>query len=607
MKPTVFVKWAVVVVTTVLFGVVLGFFTRVVGTSLNVLCIAAPLIATLFFGFRIGLAVLAVNWTVSFVVLSKVTGLSPLEGVVRAIVPFVASVFLTYGAGRIYLLWHQRKQADNTVRESEQRYRLVFEQSVDAILLLDEVGNVVDVNPPIRDHVGFCPEELIGNPLMDSGMFCHPSFQLRFDDLVSEAPGGVQEHELVGCNKVGDRIFLQLTLSPLKASFENIAWICLLRNITQKREDLEMNHETKKMEAVGRLAGGIAFDLNNILNAIVGSAHAFRHEHPDCDAGTEDFDNIAAACQRGANLACQLFGLARKSHLHMEMFSLNSVLVGVLSKLELEKQASIQFEMRLEPNLPGLEGDKAQIETALSNLCSNALDAMSKGGLLTVTTYSDADGVWMHVEDTGTGMDIQTRQRAFEPFFTTKAIGEGTGLGLSTAYGIMQNHDGKILLHSLPNEGTEVTLWFPRHKVNLKVQKFEDEAFENVDVAVLANRTVLLVDDEFIVLRAGMRMLKTLGCKVITAQSGTEAISLLKVHPEISLVLLDLIMPVMDGAKTLQKLREVNERVPVIVVSGYTQNVERLALFKQAKNCEFLPKPYNSEALIATVRKLFQP
>ncbi|MBN2343722.1 MAG: response regulator, partial [Deltaproteobacteria bacterium] len=323
-----------------------------------------------------------------------------------------------------------------------------------------------------------------------------------------------------------------------------------------------------------------------------------------CDGGFEDIDNITAACNRGAQLTGSLLGFTRKSNVTKEMFSLNQVIQSVLAVTERTSLKEVRYESRLEPNLPEVEGDRNQIETALMNICLNAHDAMSHDGKLTVTTYSDSDGIWALISDTGTGMDDDVRERAFEPFFTTKPVGKGTGLGLAMAYGVMQSHNGKIQLQSSPGEGTTVTLWFPQVKVNLKVQKFEGNVATEMDSQILSGRKVLLVDDEPLVLRAGVRMLTTLGCTVLAADSGEKAVEMFAANRDISLILLDLIMPGMDGTQTLQRIRDIDEKMPVILVSGYTQNIERVSALRQAKECEFLPKPYSPTALVASARKV---
>lgn len=595
-------KWLIVCAVTISFGFILWWLVPLAGPTSNVLVFAAPLLATLFLGFSRGLIVLIANWAVSVIVMSNLPELSLDDGPARAIPPFFLSVILIFGASQLRRYFIQRKAAEEAIRESDRRYRLIFEQSAEGILLLDSSGVVIDASPRIADHVGYSAADFIGKPFMESDIF-REGTAMTFDALIEEVLSASHEHELVACNKIGEQIYLQFAISDATVKTGDVKWICLVKNITEKREMREMLIESKKMEAIGRLAGGVAHDLNNILNAIVGSAHAHRHDHSNCDGSFEDIDNITAACNRGAQLTQSLLGFSRKSTVTKEELSFNQIVQNVLAVTERTSLKNVRFESRLEPNLPNIEGDSHQIETALMNICLNALDAMSPGGTLTITTYSDAEGVWVLVTDTGTGMDEQIRERAFEPFFTTKPVGKGTGLGLAMAYGVVQSHNGRIQLQSALGEGTTVTFWFPRSSGNMMLRIFEDDTSDPSDEHVLRGRTVMLVDDEPLVLRAGSRMLQTLGCDVIAASSGAEALSLLEKHPQVSLVLLDLIMPGMDGTETFKKLRE-NYETPVILVSGYTQNFDRVAELRQSKKCDFLPKPYSPSELVSVVKKV---
>ena len=598
------IKWAVVVLIMVAHLLMLWALVPLLGPTVNVLLIAAPLAAAMFFGFRRGLFILLLSWGLSFLVMYSLPALEgSSERPMRAIPPFFASIVFVFGASRIHSYIKQRRIAEEALRESEQRYRLVFEQSGEGILLMDANGIVLDASPRIAEQVNVTPEDAIGRPLLDVLSFREDKPD-SFLSLIRDANAALYERELVLNDTTGEKRYVQLSFSSANAGEGNAKWICLVRNVTEKHEMMEMLQESRKMEAIGRLAGGVAHDLNNILNAIVGSAHAHRNEHVGCDMSFEDIDNISAACQRGARLTQSLLGFTRKSNVRRELFSLNQSIQNILSVTGRTSMRHIDFESRLEPNLPHIEGDQQQIETALMNICLNAHDAMPDGGTLTVTSYSDAEGVWAHFKDTGTGMDEDVRQRAFEPFFTTRPVGKGTGLGLAMAYGVMQSHNGRIHLKSARGNGTTVTLWFPRAQVNIKVRKFDAAQPLDMDLSILANHTVLLVDDEPLVLRAGIRMLKTLGCKVLGANGGEDAIARVRENSDISLVLLDLIMPGMDGSETLARLREIRPEMPVILVSGYTRNVERVDVLQQERECEFIPKPYSPADLVTALEKM---
>ncbi|MBN2526617.1 MAG: response regulator [Deltaproteobacteria bacterium] len=597
-------KWAIVGLVTAVFVSLLWILVPLVGPTVNVLCMAAPVVATLFFGFGPGLLVLFANWGISCVVMLYVPGMELVEPPTRAIPPFVASILLVYGVNRIRAYIIDRNNIESMLRASENRYKMIFRQSGEGILLLDATGQVLEANPAVTEHTGISSVDFPGKNVLDSLTFLGEK-PADFNAMIREAQSSKGEYERIVQHGAGTKIYLQLWFSSADVREDGIKWICHLRNVSEKKEVLEIQQDAKKMEAIGRLAGGVAHDLNNILNAIVGSAHAHQTEHAQCDIGFEDIENISAACKRGAQLTGSLLGFTRKSNLSKELFSLNQSVLNILATASKTSSKDIKYENRLEPNLPQIEGDQNQIEAALMNICLNAHDAMESGGSLTVTSYSDSDGVWIHVQDSGEGMDEDTRQRAFEPFFTTKPVGQGTGLGLAMAYGVMQSHGGKIHLQSAVGKGTTVTLWFPKANVNLKMRKIDAQQGAEMDVSILVGHTILLVDDEPIVLRAGVRMLKTLGCNVVSATGGEDAIAIFETNDRITLVLLDLIMPGLDGAATLTRLRQIRPSVPIILVSGYTRNIERVRDFQQEGEVAFIPKPYSPSDLAKALRNIF--
>ncbi|MBN2342012.1 MAG: response regulator [Deltaproteobacteria bacterium] len=377
--------------------------------------------------------------------------------------------------------------------------------------------------------------------------------------------------------------------------------------IIQRRLMAEELDRAKKMEAIGRLAGGVAHDMNNTLNAIMGSIFAHRQELTVYGRSFPDLDNIAAACDRGAQLTQNLLGFARQSNLNNQIFSLNRVIAGTELLLKRTAEKNIQIVTSLSPTEPYMAGDRSQIENAVMNLCLNALDAMGGQGTLTMKTGIHRKDVFLQISDTGEGMDRSVQEHVFEPFFTTKAEGKGTGLGLSMVYGAVHAMNGKIRLESAPGRGTDITLTFPRQASDVPEKSNSSVPPEPIsEIGTLAEHTVLLVDDEPLVLRAGMRMLKVLGCRVVGAGGGKEALELFEKHKsEISLVVIDLIMPEMDGIATLNEIHNIVEDMPVILVSGYTKESDKLDILKQKpEQVKFLAKPYRPEQLNRIAQKL---
>jgi len=375
-----------------------------------------------------------------------------------------------------------------------------------------------------------------------------------------------------------------------------------LKYFIHQRKVIEAElHQARKLEAIGRLAGGVAHDMNNTLNAIMGSVFAHRQEVEGFGRRFRDLENIIAACERGAQLTQNLLGFARKSHYKRQTFSLNAVAESVQALLVRTANKNINIETRLAPSPPFIKGDRGQIENAVINLCLNSLDAMGSAGTLTITTKRDKGRVLLRVTDNGAGMDDSVRERAFEPFFTTKAEGKGTGLGLAMVYGVVHAMNGRITLESKPGAGTSVTLTFPA-----VVASESDSAMASspppapTSPHFLRGRTILLIDDEPLVLRAGTRMLSTLGCDVLSATGGQEGIDKFKTHEgRVHLVIVDLVMPGMDGIATIEEILRIDPLTPVLLASGYARESDEIEAMKERHPAVgFLAKPYKPEQLI---------
>lgn len=394
-----------------------------------------------------------------------------------------------------------------------------------------------------------------------------------------------------------------------------VAIFCLgaekLRRFIMQRRAIEAElNQAKKMEAVGRLAGGVAHDMNNTLNAIMASVFAHRQELAPYGREFADLQNIVAACDRGAQLTRNLLGFARKSNYKRQTISLNEVVEGVHALLGRTVNKNIKIEIRLAAERPIIKGDRGQIENAVLNLCLNGLDAMGDRGTLTLSTRAEGGRVLICVSDTGIGMDEKIKERVFEPFFTTKAEGKGTGLGLSMVYGVVHAMSGRIGLDSAPGKGTTISLNFPRTTEDLPdsgVSSLPSCAVS--EMGILTGRTVLLVDDDPLVLRAGVRMLRTLGCEVLSAASGRRGVAMFAAQKDaVDLVIVDLIMPEMDGIAVLEEILGIRAETPVLLVSGYTRESERLeALKDRSASVRFLAKPYQPEGLVAVVKQLLVP
>lgn len=402
--------------------------------------------------------------------------------------------------------------------------------------------------------------------------------------------------------------YLKATASALFVAL--LCWLAdRVRQVLEHRKRLtEELTQAKKMEAIGRLAGGVAHDMNNTLNAIMGSVFAHRQELAAYGRSFKDLDHIAAACDRGAQLTQTLLGFARKGTVAHQVFSLTRIAQDTALVLRRTTSKDIEIRTKLAAEEPFMEGDRSQIENAVMNLCLNSIHAMGTAGVLTLETGTDAARSFIKVTDTGVGMPPEVQARAFEPFFTTKEEGKGTGLGLSMVYGAVHSMNGKIALESRPGKGTEIALIFPARaavaggpRASMSVERGGQEELSppSYNPEVLRGLSILLVDDEPMVLRAGVRMLRAMGCTVHSAANGAAALELFKEHRHtLSLVVVDLLMPQMDGYQTIEAIHRLDDRMPVILVSGCITDSARLAAFEAKRHvAAFLPKPYAAEQL----------
>lgn len=602
-------RWALVVGVALFQPIVVFLGHPYFGTAINTLSFIPPVIAALFFGFRVGLGFAVVSTLFTFLVFLHVTAVPAIHGIPPVSVSFAATTVICFGASRIRSYLNDRRTAETALKNRERQYRMIFEHSADGILCLDAQGVILDANPQVATHLGPPAETLLGCNI-DSVAELGGKVGTSIAQLLSEdaSYNTARNMEIVSTSRDGAPRYIECSVSSTQDAESLTRWIVLLRNVTGRRHlEVEL-HQAKKMGAIGRLAGGVAHDMNNTLNAIMGSAFALRHELTPYQKSFEDLENISSACDRGAQLTQNLLGFARKSSYVKQVFSLNNVLETILALLKRVVLKNIQIDLHLADGLPLTEGDLGRIENAVMNLCLNALDAMKNGGRLTLETRSDGGYVTVRVSDTGTGMDDVVKEQIFEPFFTTKPVGEGTGLGLSLVYGVIQAHDGKIEIESAPGKGTTVLLAFHGVTDGLQASRSLPVPTAPVNGRFLCGKTILVIDDEPLVLRATSRMLRTLACNVLAADGGRKGIEIFKANQNrISLVILDLHMPDMDGSVTLVKLNNINPSIPVLLASGYTDEADKIeALQAEKSNLAFIAKPYRAESLITTLKQLLE-
>ena len=347
--------------------------------------------------------------------------------------------------------------------------------------------------------------------------------------------------------------------------------------------------ESRQLESLGRLAGGVAHDMNNVLGAILALASYDLDACPALSPLHSDLDTIAKAAERGGHMVKSLLAFARQAPLAEAEVDLNAVLQEVVRLLERTTPARIRLVSELEPRLRPMRGDAHALTSAVMNLCINAVDAMADGGTLTLSTRNAAGGgIELQVQDTGSGMTPEVQRRAMEPFFTTKELGEGTGLGLAMVYGTVQAHQGQMTLQSELGTGTCVTLAFPACPSAAPSPSPRPEPRRP---AVESAHRVLVVDDDPLVRSATLALLGRLGHQTTAAAGGEEALAQFEQGFRPEVVILDLNMPGLSGAETLARLRALDPKVPVVLATGSPDHAAHELLASYAE-VSLLAKPY---------------
>ncbi len=372
--------------------------------------------------------------------------------------------------------------------------------------------------------------------------------------------------------------------------------------------------QAQKMESIGTLAGGIAHDFNNILTVVLGFSELLLSGKDERDQSYQDLQKINQAARNGADLVRSILAFGRKADITLKSLDLNHEVKQIKKLLGRTIPKMIDIELNLGREIPRVNADPVQIEQMLLNLAVNASHAMADGGKLTIETqrvtldeeYSrlnfgatSGEYTMLSVSDTGHGMDQETLSHIFEPFFTTKETGEGTGLGLATVYGLVKQHGGYITCYSEPGEGTTFKIYFPAVEMEMN-----PDVAKTAIMPAFGTETILLVDDEEFIRALGKRILEKSGYKVITAADGREALDLYKSQKDkISLVILDLMMPVMGGKECLQELLKIEPQVKIIVASGFAASGQTKEVLDSGANAS-VRKPYEMKQMLRAVRKV---
>ena len=504
-----------------------------------------------------------------------------------------------------------RKYAEEVLRQSETRLKAVFEANPDPVVVYDTNGHPRYLNPEFINMFGWTLEDLKGRRIPFVPDDQKEITAAKITELYAyQKPVRFETTRLTKDGQLLDIFISAAIIKDLES--EPSGMVVNLTDITEKKRLESRLQGAQRMEAIGTLAGGIAHDFNNLLMGIQGNASLLLFSKNAAHPDYEQLKNIENYVLQGSNLTSQLLGFARGGKYEVEVMNLNEVIKQENRMFNRTKKEIVIHE-QFEKDLWSVKVSRGQIEQVLLNLYVNASQAMPGGGDLYVQTsntlldqnfikpfqVTSGKYVKISITDTGTGMDEETLQRIFEPFFTTKQMGRGTGLGLASVYGIIKNHGGFIDVHSEKGKGASFDIFLPAIDGQNNLQNKE---IEPKDTIIHGVETILLVDDDEMVIDVSRQLLEKLGYTVLTADGGQEAIAIYQKHyNEISLVIIDMVMPDLNGGETYDELKNINPNIKVLLSSGYSIDGQAQNILDRGCN-GFIQKPFNINKLSCKVR-----
>ncbi|MCH2172084.1 PAS domain S-box protein [Myxococcota bacterium] len=536
---------------------------------------------------------------------------------------FVASRSLSTSSKKLLEATLSEKAQSEAVEESSAHQRAIVDAALDAIIEMDSSGQIVEFNPAAVKTFGYEREDVLGKPLSD---------QLVPEELRDDHTAGISRYLQSGQSRIlgrkltteamhadGSRIPVELVVQPINVH-ETHRFTAYLRDMTEQNETqqklLEQSRQldrSRRLESVGRLAGGISHDFNNLLTAINGYAELLL-ETEDLDPQTQDYiEQIIYAGDQAAQLTRQLLMMSRNEHIEGQVIDPNELIDKLMNMLERVLPESIELHRDLQPDTGRIETDPGQLEQVIINLVLNARDAMPNGGHLFVKSCSEdvdearadvLDGiepgeyVRIEVSDSGTGIASEIADQIFDPFFTTKPFGEGTGMGLATAYGTVRRSGGALWADNETESGSTFIALLPRTE-----STEQPPVSETTEIHPGNGETLLVIEDQASVRSLITQVLRGHGYRVIEAADGNEAISLFESAAEtVEMVITDVIMPGISGPEAVKRLRELQPEIAVVFMSGYT-DVRLDHRISREPGVAFLHKPIRLSQLCAVIRK----
>jgi PAS domain S-box-containing protein len=499
-----------------------------------------------------------------------------------------------------------------TIEAERGKLALALEQSIDSVIITDSAGTIEYVNTGFERTTGYTREDAIGKTprILKSDRKDTAFYRELWDTIIR---GDVWQGRIPNRRKDGTVYESEQLISPVRdAEGQIVGFLAVAKDVTHALQLEAEFRQAQKMESIGRLAGGIAHDFNNLLTAVLGFAQLILDETDVNDPIRGDVQEILQAGERAAKLTKQLLAFGRKQIMQILPVELNATVMNLDQILRRTLGEDVELVTTVSEDHVTIDADTGLLEQVIMNLAVNARDAMPRGGKLMIATVPvsrDEDDLHMHpgakpgeyimlsVKDDGAGMTPEVREHAFEPFFTTKDKGKGSGLGLSTVYGIVNQLHGHIELDSDPGKGTEFRIYFPR-----SAERALTPAVVSADTLPGGKERILLVEDESTVRRLTLRQLRSLGYRVTEARNGEEALRFFAKNAEpIDLVLTDVIMPTMGGPELIDKVREHQADIKVVYMSGFAEEVT-MDQIHVSPGASLIVKPFTREQLARTLR-----